>query len=278
MPAGQCGREQKMQFDLTSDLHLAYGGLEYLRTAPNPGSTVLVIAGDCIEVDVLKSSSPTCKSVVEYLRSLNDAYELIIMVLGNHEHFANSFPHTLPNMRTQLARHGLANFRVLEKETFEYQDVIFFGATLWTTFRNRNPISIGNAQCGMNDYRYIHVGNKHLNTLLIPEDTARQCEITKHKLQKFIDVQTPLKKILITHHAPSAQSLADHRYRSDVDDAYYEELFEMLVDSDIKVACHGHIHQACKYYMGNTLVLSNPRGYVGHESQALNHKFLKVEI
>jgi Icc-related predicted phosphoesterase len=102
--------------------------------------------------------------------------------------------------------------------------------------------------------------------------------MTKKKLQEFIDLKTDKKKVLVTHMAPSAQSLEPAYRNATTNDAYYEELFDMLVDSDIKIACHGHIHEPVDYMIGNCHVVSNPRGYYGHETQAYNYKFKQLEI
>lgn len=269
-----------MIFDLTSDLHLVFEGLSYLSKAPTEGTKVLVLAGDIVEAQLLKGESPARDRIGDYLKNLNDHYDKIIMVMGNHEHYGNSFVHTKQNLVTQFKRLELTNFVLLERETYEYEDVIFFGATLWTTFRNFNPLSMNACQQYMNDYSCIHVGpgSYDSKTYLTTNDTAAICVMTKKKIQEFVDLKTDKKKVLVTHMAPSSQSL-DRRFKnSETNDAYYEELFEMLVDSDIKTACHGHIHEPVDYMIGNTRVVSNPRGYFGHEAQTWTHSFKRIEV
>ena len=261
-----------MNFDLGSDLHLGFGGLHLLRFPPT--SDVLVLAGDIFEVMLLKRKSKIQREIVEYLDYLNSSYKTVIMVMGNHEHYGNSFEFTLQNIRTQLEKFKLNNFVVLEKETFEYKNTIFFGATLWTTMRKRNPVVILTCQESMNDYSQIYIGANHYKCSLNPDDTIAQCYKTLDKIKEFIELQTEKSKILITHMAPSSLSIAVPKKN---DDAYYEELFELIADSDIRVAVHGHIHDPVDYEIENCRIVSNPRGYYGYETQVNSFLFKKIE-
>lgn len=265
-----------MKFDITSDLHLAFGGLDTLANAPNPGVDVLLLLGDIIEVNSIKhkTNKGWRKEVIQYLHSLNDQYKLVIYVAGNHCHYGNSFPHTIANLRAVFRKLGLANFVVLENTTIEYEDVIFLGTTLWSTLHNRDPRIMADAATTMNDYHHIWA-DSYNRTKLAPEDTAYRCEIATRHIQQFIALSTTQKKVLATHMAPSAQSLSPGMFTTA---PYFEELSDMLEASDIRVACHGHIHTPTKYWIGKTMVVSNPRGYFGHERQASTHKFLTIEV
>ena len=269
-----------MKFDLTSDLHLDFGGISELYNSSNEGSRVLVLAGDTLEVGLLKEKSKLKDEVVTYFKFLNDRYEKIIWIMGNHCYYHNSFIHTKKNLIDRFKENCLTNFVVLEKETLEIDDTIFFGATMWTTFNNNNPIVMMQCQNGMNDYSMIHTAKLAYGekVYLIPEDTSKQCRLTKVKIQEFIDLKTDKKKVLVTHMAPSLMSVPENFRHNLIHYAYYEELSEMLVDSDVEIAVHGHLHHQVKYLIGNTLVVSNPRGYFGQDIQAYDHKFKQIEI
>jgi len=277
-----------MKFDMTSDLHLGFGGISLLPTCSVNGSEVLLLLGDTIEISAIKhkTSKGWREHVIRYLQALNANYKLVIYIMGNHEHYGNAFSYTEPNIQDMFVKHGLSNFILLENKTVEYNNVIFFGTTLWSTFRNRNPISMWEAVNQMNDYHKIYT-DKHHYTKLQPEDTALRCEIAKKNIERFVAMETDKLKVLCTHMAPSSVSLGPNRHSSDSPyrnsynaptDPYYEELGPLLRDSDIKVACHGHIHAPIDYMIGNCRVVSNPRGYYSHEVQAATHKFLTIEV
>ena len=263
-----------MNFDLGSDLHLGFGGISTLKFPPT--SDILVLSGDVVEVELLKRKSGLQRKVIDYLCYLNESYKVILMVMGNHEHYGNSFSFTLQNLRTQFKKYKLNNFVILEKETYDHPEAIFFGATLWTTMKDMNPLVMMQCQDIMNDYISIHVGVKRNKVSLTPEGTAMQCYLTLEKLKKFISLKYNKPKVLITHMAPSRLSLLNEPKVND--DAYYEELFELLVDSDLKVAVHGHLHDAVDYKIGTCRVVSNPRGYYGYESKANSFKFKNIKV
>lgn len=266
-----------MRLDFGSDLHLYHGGYDYLKNISNEGSDVLVLAGDIVEVCDLKGYGKYAIDVRDYLLTLNSRYKKIIFVAGNHEHWGNSFYHTTQNLRSRFSEFGLTNFVVLDKETVEVDDAIFFGATLWSTLRNGNPVAVASL-LGFSDYREIHTISDYYEKLpLQPEHTMAECARTIKALDKFIALETDKKKIMVTHHAPCSVSL-DPSYVGGWSEAYYEELGNKLYDSDIKIAIHGHIHQAVNYMIGECHVMSNPRGYFGYEAQTPHFRFKQVEV
>lgn len=269
-----------MKFALASDLHLVFGGFDRLPVAStDPEVKTLVLAGDIVEVDLLKQKTRQREEVVEYLRKLDQNFETVIYVMGNHEHYDNSFSHTAQNLRSQFKAAGLKNFVLLEKDTIEVEDAIFFGATMWTSFRNGDPQVMSYAHGYMNDYKCIYVMTPYgEKTLLTPDVTAAQCKITLDKLKKFALLETDKKKVLVTHHAPCSMSI-DVRWRANMsNDAYYEDISDILLDSNIRVAVHGHIHQPVCYALGDTYVTSNPRGYFGYEPEAYTYDFFTVNV
>lgn len=64
-----------------------------------------------------------------------------------------------------------------------------------------------------------------------------------------------------THHAPSPRSLP-HNYGQGILSAAYASNLDLLVaNPQVKLWIHGHIHAQHDYYIGNTRVVCNPRGY-----------------
>jgi hypothetical protein len=60
---------------------------------------------------------------------------------------------------------------------------------------------------------------------------------------------------------------------------YSSSLDEFIVDHpQIKLWTHGHTHELFDYMVGETRVVCNPRGYVGHErgSEALDPYRAKI--
>jgi len=111
-----------------------------------------------------------------------------------------------------------------------------------------------------------------------PEDSA----LDHAKMLSYIDHVTrdPGSYIVVGHHAPSSLSTAE-QYKHDtlMNGAFRSELDEFIMDRpQIKLWFHGHMHNNSNYWIGETRVVCNPRGYVGHESQADWFKLQYLEI
>jgi hypothetical protein len=61
------------------------------------------------------------------------------------------------------------------------------------------------------------------------------------------------------------------QYRDDreLNGGYASDLSEFILEHpQIKIWCHGHVHSTHSYFIGDTQILANPRGYLGHEKIA----------
>jgi UDP-2,3-diacylglucosamine pyrophosphatase LpxH len=276
--------EKKTLIDVGSDLHLAFGGWDKLAIdkISNSGSTVCILAGDIVEVADMKAKNGFTKSVYKFLRELNDRYEKVIWVMGNHEFYRNHFYFTEQNLRSRLQENGLTNFIVLEKQFYIHGDIEFFGATMWTSLRDNNPIAVNCAESFMNDYQEIRVESKSTagpySGKLRAEHTMAEFRKTRKELEYFANKESKLKKVVVTHMAPSCMSVHENYKSSAVNDAYYEEFGNMIYASNIAAWFHGHLHDSVSYTIGETLVMSNCRGYYAHETAAYDWKFKQVEI
>ena len=111
-----------------------------------------------------------------------------------------------------------------------------------------------------------------------PEDSA----LDHAKMLSYIDHVTrdPGSYIVVVHHAPSSLSIAE-QYKHDtlMNGAFRSELDEFIMDRpQIRLVCHGHMHNNSNYWIGETRVVCNPRGYIGHESSADWFKLQYLEI
>jgi hypothetical protein len=111
-----------------------------------------------------------------------------------------------------------------------------------------------------------------------PEDSVED-----HK--KMLDyighvTREPGSYIVVVHHAPSSQSIAE-RFKHDtlMNGAFRSELDEFIMDRpQIRLLCHGHMHNNSNYWIGETRVVCNPRGYAGYEDQAEWFKLQYIEV
>jgi hypothetical protein len=110
----------------------------------------------------------------------------------------------------------------------------------------------------MNDYRRIRVSPQYRR--LRPADTA----IFHHRsllwLRQFIG-QCTTPTVVLTHHAPSARSLATRDAEDPVSAADASHLDDVVIALGATLWVHGHTHHNVDYTIGRTRVVSNPRGY-----------------
>lgn len=244
---------------IVSDLHLEFGPLDIPELSEDK-NTVLILAGDI----GLAQKTYTYK---EFFEDVSSRFLAIVYILGNHEHYKGEFLTSLPKIRETLA--DLKNVHVIEKESVVIDGVAFIGATLWTDMNSHDVVTIAESGYSMNDYKIIRNGpcNVPWQRKLHPHDT-----IDDHiKAKRFIFKEIKKMKeaghavVVVTHHGPSYLSVAECYKGDNLNGAYVTELFEDIMDAQPTIWCHGHTHVSFDYFIGDTRVICNPRGYVGYE-------------
>lgn len=263
-----------MKIDYCSDLHLGLDGTSsrVLECFPERLGDVLILAGDIAEVSVLKNKNKgKKKQFLNFFEWANSNYKHVLYVFGNHEFYGESLYHSVKNMRDIFRKKGFGNIYILDNESITIDGKLFFGGTMWTSCRDGNPIVLNEVQSKMSDYYYIKDSN---GDKILPEHTVAQHRTFKNAVEKYRRAD-----VVITHHAPHNLSISPYyRSCSSINDAYYEELFDFIFDSEIKVWHHGHVHDPCDYMIKNTRVLCNPRGYFGIEHDAYSFKVKSYEL
>ena len=232
-----------MRLHIRSDLHLEFAPF----TPPAVQADAVVLAGDVSTGrNGLKWASKTFPD------------RPVIYVLGNHEFYGQKLQKLIQELQ-DLA--GGTNVRVLENASCRIGDVTFLGATLWTDFAlNGNPVvSEVTAQTTMNDYRRIRTLPRY--SRLRPSDTRRFHMQSRKWLEDQLFSLKGQKVVIVTHHAPSRQSIPPALERDPCNPAFASDLGQFIVESEARLWVHGHIHSACDYTLGNTRVLANCRGY-----------------
>lgn len=264
-----------MKINIINDVHLEF---DRQPTVKLTGGDVLLLPGD---VAVAKHVQPqrTDKEARQKL-AIYDAffkeecakYAKVFYIMGNHEHYNGIFDYTVETMREYLAG---TNVTVLDKEFVALNDEWqLFGGTLWTGYNDGDWFARHAAQDKMNDHTIIKkittVANPYGEMIarFLPTDALVEHNKTLEALQNGLYEwkQIDKKTIVMTHHAPTFQSVHP-RYAGDIlNHAYATDLSELILDNpNIKYWFHGHMHDTHDYNVGECRVLCNPRGYQGYE-------------
>jgi hypothetical protein len=186
----------------------------------------------------------------------------------------------------------LTNVYVLEKEIKIIDNITFIGGTLWTDMNNRDALTLYRMRSMLNDFRIIENSNnlvsyktyEQINGVdnrekpifrtrvgkFSPEDAADDHARMKEYIQRIVQDKTDQKFVVCGHHSPSQQS-THPQYAADavMNGGYSSDLDAFIQDyPQIKLWTHGHTHHVFDYTVGNTRIVCNPRGYIGHEPRA----------
>lgn len=291
-----------MKIAVCSDLHLEFGNL----VLDNPGDVdVLILSGDiCVAKDLMYHDASGIVSFGKsdryhtFFQQCCEKFPHVLYVVGNHEHYHGDFVETVPNLKKFLAY--LPNLHILDKETFELNDVVFIGSTLWTDMNNNDPMTLHMIGSMMNDFRIVDNGNRVVNyktfddpehpdkptfrtrvARFSPEDAVEEHVKSLAYIEHVYTNTPPWKTVVVVgHHTPSHQS-CHPRYRGDreMNGGYHSNLSDFILDRPgIKLWTHGHTHELFDYMIGDCRVVCNPRGYIGHEQISIDFKLKVVEV
>lgn len=249
------------RFLIYSDLHYEFGSR--FRPSGRLRGTVdgVILAGDICGG----------KYAMRQARKISDAVEApVVFVAGNHEFYGGAIEHVIDELRALSDD----QVRFLECDATEIAGTRILGTTLWTDF-NLNPELRTRAMSDMpwflTDYKQIHRVLRDDHTIRIDTDylldAHNKCRAwLTSELDKSFDGPT----LVVTHTAPSRQSIKSHGSHQVISAAFASNLEQVIMDHDIAAWMHGHIHDSVDYMIGKTRVVSNPYGYEGFE---LNREF-----
>jgi len=261
-----------MKICLWSDLHLEFQ-TDYPRWK-NPGADILVLSGDIVVAEHLYRN-PTAgldnmiqngfyaKDAERYRRFFDHVsaeFPIILMVMGNHEHYSGRWDRTESVLREEFKRYN--NIHLLEQDRMDIDGITFLGASVWTNFNNGDPIVLHCVKDMMNDYKSITQKNGENYHKLSPLTTLAK----HHETIEWLKIQLSINKnptVVIGHHTPSFKSI-DPRFQNQniMNYAFASDLSEIMLDNPhIKLWTCGHTHWCHHYTIGDTLVECNPHGY-----------------
>lgn len=271
-----------MQINLQSDLHLEFQrGEPY---SPNfMGEDVLILAGD-----VVVGLDGSYEWFVRLLETRN-----VIYLIGNHELYHNDLldiylrlPLWTARVNEEAASRGF-KFKLfsLQNQTVKIDNVNFIGGTLFTDFNKNSEFVKRLGPKMLNDFHYIKNGDRKISA----DDLLSEHKRTKKYISDQLRLLKGEKNVVITHHLPSYEAIAEE-YRIKPEDELYaraadkkamNHFFYSNLESVMKKADYwffGHTHSSSNFKVGKCQAICNPRGYFPN---ALNPNFINgliVEI
>ncbi|MHB8919412.1 MAG: metallophosphoesterase [Halothiobacillus sp.] len=266
-----------MKIHILSDLHLEIARWRKPADLNAIDADVTVLAGD----------------IGSGLQGLEFALSIdrpVLYVMGNHEHYSQK--HTihslLENARAMVAG---THVQILENEAITMDGVRFLGCTLWSDFAlfglSSQVRSMLTSSMQINDYKNIHITrHSRQGQLMVPSDAVEMHKDSRAFIEQALDEDHTMSTVVITHHAPSRQSvqsvdrLTSSQRAIELNDelsgSYASNLEHLVERTDLWI--HGHTHRALDYRIGDGRVVSNPRGYGGTAEVKGFDPFMVVEV
>ncbi|MEV8470228.1 metallophosphoesterase [Ralstonia sp. UNC404CL21Col] len=250
-----------MNLLILSDLHLEFSLLNIDTT----GVDVIVLAGD---IHLGTRGIPWIEAQSKGLP--------VIYVPGNHEFYKGEHSRVLRDLRVACA--ATPNVHLLDMDKITIGDVEFLGATLWTDFAlyrgtEQSVLSAeGYAARGMSDFTgSIRFEARGVFRKLQPRDTIQMHIAARQWLNNELMAPAQRKRVVITHHAPSGQSVAPQYQDDPLTPAYASRMESVVQLANLWI--HGHMHDSFDYTVGECRVVCNPRGYAPKGRGAENLEF-----
>lgn len=239
---------------------------------------ILILAGD---IGTLKASEID-HTMFDFIDELSDIFKHVILVTGNHEYYGSLYNKVNEMLLTgtyakSFERLGWKdNVHFLQKDSVEIDGVTFIGSTLWTDFDNHNPLTMHDARTWMNDYKKITINDKGIYRKLQPFDTLSFHYEQRDFIFKELERLKGQKVVVCTHHLPSFQSIGECYAGNPLNGAYASNLDDLIIEHGPILWVHGHTHQNHDYMIGNTRIVSNPRGYFDENPRFDQHLTLEI--
>lgn len=225
-----------MKLKIISDIHTEFdrndNGKKFLDSIPNKDVDVLIVPGDL-----------TTKYYEENLKQLCDRFPQVVYVLGNHDYWYGSIEGKNEMVANIAAK--LSNLHFLNNERKEIGGKFFAGTTLWfPDIERQNMPSL----YGWIDCRQVQGGHSAIFE-------------AAEKASQFLEKNVQKGDIVVTHHLPSKQCVAD-RWMDDEYNCYFlHDVEHVMLKNEPAFWFFGHTHDVRHLMIWKTELLCNPRGY-----------------
>ena len=253
-----------MRVQYMSDLHLEFTlNQEYIHDFfEGETGDILLLAGDIM---YLKDSIFIRR---RFLTELSQKYSQVLIVPGNHEFYAyNDIKAYGDSWQIELR----PNIHYYYNKVVHIGDTDFILSTLWSKL---DPLQEKKIQQGMSDFYQIGYNGEWLT----PRYYNEEYENCVRFIREAVEKSTADKIVVVTHHAPSLQTVAPQHQNSILRSAFASDLEELIKNSRIDYWVYGHSHTNIDCQVGQTKIVCNQLGYVSsNEHLGFNYnKFFEI--
>lgn len=232
--------------DVHTEFHADKGRAFFESFAKFDDYDVAVLAGDISDFTGMPAA-------LEYAA---DNLKRAVYVIGNHEAYGGSINTALRRAATECERHG--NLTHLEASSVIIDGVKFVGATMWFPELPDNCL-------------YEHYLNDFTLIRDFRDKVYKQNDCTRAYLNGAVEPGC----VVITHHLPCRQAVHPKWRRSVLNRFFVCDQEQLIREEKPALWCFGHTHESVYEVIGETRLVANPFGYVGH---GINPHFVERKV
>lgn len=252
-----------MKIQIVSDLHIDFSPIHLVN---KDDVDCLVVAGDLCEFRHHNLAD-------SFFEMCSKEFPFTLYVMGNHEFYGSTIPRVKEEASHLLDKYK--NVVLLDNNCIVYKGIQFIGGTLWTDCNKSDPRTLYSLRSMMWDFRGIQ---NYEGMRFTPENSV---DFHNKTLQYITECyKDNLTNVVISHHSPCHKSI-NERYANDVimNGGFHSDLSEFILNRpQIKAWIHGHTHFCFDYFLGDTRIVCNARGYTGQGMKDENEEFNPSKI
>lgn len=215
----------------------------------------VVLAGDI--------GNPYMDSYKYILEHCSSIYRRVFICTGNHEYYHSMSVDYIDYQITKLCN-LYDNVYFLNKQTYEFDDIVILGCTLWTFIPNEFKHVVTES---MNDYNYIPDFNVYEQNKL----HEKHVNWLKSEIEQ---IKTNKKLIVVTHHLPTFKLIDDMYKNSNLNHAFANTDCDDLFKSVDYWVC-GHTHIYANIVIDDCTLIVNPIGYPDEKTM---YKHIEIQL
>ena len=251
-----------LYIDVCSDLHIDQWDTTLEQDFPcgerkynpliwdNSQSNILIIAGDV---------SDNLNLTIEYINKLEDKYEHILFIDGNHEHI-KSYP-TLYNKEyiyTKINNQGCKNLIYLPYNDFIIDRTVFIGCCGWWDYNNFNNTDIiNNLEYFKNWIDHFNISEERDFIYNVYKRSKLEYNELIQKLQKYETNEAIDNIIIVTHTQPNIKFVEEQNMSTELNTKF--ENITKKKYKKLKYWIFGHTHTQF-FEKKDINYICNPRG------------------
>lgn len=248
-----------MKVRVLSDLHFEYhadGGRTFVESLDPSDTDLLVLAGD------ITTMHGGMEPMLQLFRSRFSCP--IAFVHGNHEFYGASRGKVVH--RTKDALLNVQGAHWLDCNVVEIAGRRILGTPLWFSESRPPPQVMANQEQWLRGEYLVFAGAKFQmatwSDFVHIEGLRNWVYDESTRAKDFLFKELREGDIVVTHHLPSYESVAERYKGSLTNNWFVNDLRGLIEERKPALWIHGHTHESIDYILGSTRVVCNPFGYL----------------